>query len=156
MTLKPIFVLLILKCGVVYSQKTVINVALPDARGNTVELKDIIAPNKPTFMSFWASWCKPCIEEISVVDRMIKNDHLGVNFVIINIDEERTLGRAKSIAKQKSWSAWALFDTNQSYMKQLGVQNLPQSNIYDSRKALRASFNAYIRGDELKYLELLK
>ncbi len=127
-----------------------------DINGNSKELKSLVEQQKPTIISFWASWCKPCLEEIIAMDKIIKEQKLEVNFILINTDEVRTLGRAKTISKQKQWSAHLLFDTNQDYMRALGVSSLPKTFIYDKTGLLKASFNAYTKGDENKYVDLLK
>lgn len=150
------FFLFILKCSLVFSQKTILNTSLVDIKGNTTELHELILPDKPTFISFWASWCKPCLEEIVALDYLLKTNQLDINYILINTDELRTLSKAKQIAKQKQWTAHLLFDINQDYMRVLGVRNLPQSFIYDKNRVLKASFNAFTKGDEYKYFDLLK
>ncbi|HLO46037.1 MAG TPA: TlpA disulfide reductase family protein [Leadbetterella sp.] len=151
-----VFFLFLLKCSLVFSQKTILNTSLVDIKGNTTELQELTLPDKPTFISFWASWCKPCLEEIVALDHLLKTKQLDINYILINTDELRTLSKAKQIAKQKQWSAHLLFDTNQDYMRVLGVRNLPQSFLYDKNRILKASFNAFTKGDEYKYFDLLK
>lgn len=61
--------------------------------GNKVSWEELqlLLKGKTTFISFWASWCAPCIQELKVskpiVAELIKTDK--VNFVTISIDEER-------------------------------------------------------------------
>lgn len=151
-----ILFLLLFSSSLVFSQKTILNTTLLDLDGNTKELENLVELDKPTIISFWASWCKPCLEEIMALDKIIKEQKIEVNFILINTDEVRSLGRAKSISKQKQWSAHLLFDTNQDYMRALGVSSLPKTYLYDKSGLLKASFNAYTKGDENKYLDLLK
>jgi cytochrome c biogenesis protein CcmG, thiol:disulfide interchange protein DsbE len=151
-----ILFLLLFSSSPVFSQKTILNTTLLDLDGNTKELKSLVEPGKPTVISFWASWCKPCLEEIISLDKIIKEQKLEVNFILINTDEVRSLSKAKTISKQKRWSAHLLFDTNQDYMRALGVISLPKTYLYDKTGLLKASFNAYSKGDENNYVDLLK
>jgi len=36
-------------------------------KGNTLNVKDI---RKPALINFWATWCKPCIEELPVIEEL--------------------------------------------------------------------------------------
>ena len=42
---------------------------------------------KPTIISFWASFCKPCLEELPYFQALQKKyEHLGVQLVLVNLD----------------------------------------------------------------------
>lgn len=61
--------------------------------GDKVSWKDLNASlkGKPTYVSFWASWCAPCIKEFraskSVVEELAKNGN--INFLAISVDEDK-------------------------------------------------------------------
>lgn len=141
---------------VAFSQKVMIETQLNDIQGNNFNILNKIDQSKPTILSFWASWCKPCLEEISALEKIIKQENYPVNFIKINTDDVRTLGRAKSLAKQKKWTDYLYFDTNKDFMRKMGVSNLPHTFIYNKNRTLIRSFNSYIKGDEEAYFELLK
>ena len=41
-----------------------------DVNGNTVKSEDIFAANKVTMINVWASWCGPCVGELSELEEL--------------------------------------------------------------------------------------
>lgn len=52
------------------------------------DLKSAISKaDKPTIFNFWATFCKPCVEEIPYFQQTVKKyDSAGVNLVLISLD----------------------------------------------------------------------
>lgn len=52
------------------------------------DLKTAIAvADKPTIFNFWATFCKPCVEEIPYFQQLVKKyDSAGVRLVLISLD----------------------------------------------------------------------
>src|SRR5688500_4758816 len=43
--------------------------------------------DKPTVFNFWATWCKPCIEEIPYFQQLVKQyEKQGVKLVLVSLD----------------------------------------------------------------------
>ena len=43
--------------------------------------------DKPTVFNFWATFCKPCIEEIPYFQQIIKKyDSAGVKLILVSLD----------------------------------------------------------------------
>ena len=43
------------------------NVTLQDIEGNTVQTASISNDGNPVIISFWATWCKPCLRELKAI-----------------------------------------------------------------------------------------
>ncbi len=43
-----------------------------DVNGNAVNTAEVFAKNKVTVVNIWASWCPPCVGEITEIDKMNK------------------------------------------------------------------------------------
>ncbi len=61
------------------------NIALIDLKGQKAETN--IYKNKPLVINFWATWCKPCIEEMPEFEIMKKKYDGKVNFIFVSDDE---------------------------------------------------------------------
>jgi thiol-disulfide isomerase/thioredoxin len=59
------------------------------------DLKDAIAKaEKPTIFNFWATSCKPCVEEIPYFQELVKKyDTAGLQLVLVNLDMPETYAR---------------------------------------------------------------
>lgn len=58
---------------------------LSDISGNKVSLSSILADNKPVVISFFATWCEPCLKEIPHLQNLQKNANVKV--YLVNIDK---------------------------------------------------------------------
>ncbi len=70
-----------------YSQTSAINtVAIP--KWKLADLQDAIdKSDKPTIFNFWATFCKPCIEEIPYFQEEVKKyEKEGVQLVLVSLD----------------------------------------------------------------------
>jgi thiol-disulfide isomerase/thioredoxin len=67
--------------------KSVYDISLEDTLGNTIQLSSLKA--KYIVIDFWASWCKPCIENIPDLNKLIRHyESDSVRFISISLDED--------------------------------------------------------------------
>lgn len=66
--------------------------------------------NGITIINFWASWCKPCIEEEASLEALSKR-YKNVNFILLSFD---SLDAQIKVIKENKWTLPAYFcsDTN--------------------------------------------
>jgi thiol-disulfide isomerase/thioredoxin len=73
---------------------TLLVFAFTSARAQSIpkwKLKDLQSAiknvNKPTIFNFWATFCKPCVEEIPYFQQIVKKyDSVGVQLVLVSLD----------------------------------------------------------------------
>ena len=65
------------------------SVQLKDISGKPVDSATLSNDGKPFIISFWATWCKPCIRELSAIHDVYPDwvDETGVKVYAISIDE---------------------------------------------------------------------
>ncbi|SDG56367.1 Thiol-disulfide isomerase or thioredoxin [Dyadobacter soli] len=98
------------------SNLEVLNSELHTSGGEKISWKDLSASlkGKTTYVSFWASWCAPCIKEFraskSVVNELSKNEK--INFLAISVDEDNERWR-------KSMKAMGMENSHLNYQMKL-------------------------------------
>lgn len=144
-----------------FAQKKAPNFKLDDIEGNKVELKSF-AGKGPILISFWATWCKPCVEEMIEYNKLYKEyKEKGFTIIAISIDDEKTVARVKPHVKSKGYSFPVLLDSNSEAARKYYVQgSVPYSILLNKNLEIVYKHEGYVKGDEIhvknKIEELLK
>ena len=100
--------------------------ALPDENGETKTLSDY--KGKYVLLDFWATWCKPCIQEIPHLIRA-KNHFSNKNFEIISICVDKNTEVQKSIWKKtiaKHNTNWTqLYEESEMTLRKYKISGFP-------------------------------
>lgn len=80
------------------------NILLTDKEGQ----KRVLTYEKPvTMVIFWASWCKPCREEIPVVKKIYQEYGNQIQIINLSVDTDKDAWRKALIQEQMPWlQAW--------------------------------------------------
>ncbi len=135
-----------------------IDIAQPNAAGETVTLKSVIEnpANKYTLVDFWASWCGPCMGEVPHLKKTYEAFHdKGFEIYGISFDQNRDnwLG-----AIEKNGMNWIhvseLNGFDNQAAKDYAVQGIPSNFLIDAQGTIVAKG---LRGEKLyeKVAELL-
>ncbi|MEO1052985.1 MAG: TlpA disulfide reductase family protein [Bacteroidota bacterium] len=105
----------------------VAKIKLSDLDGNSIDLKSM--KGKVVFLNFWATWCKPCIEEMPSIDAMKQS--LGGRDIVILAASDEPLKRVKAFADKYDFSFQ--FVKMESSVADLGIYALPTTFIIDKQ-----------------------
>lgn len=123
---------------------------LENVDGKYVSLKDELGDG-PVLISFWATWCKPCIEEMTKYKDLYEEfKDKGLKIFAISTDDERTVAKVKPFVKSKKYPFTILLDTNSDVARKYYAQNIPYSVLIDKNGKIIYTHLGYMKGDELK------
>ena len=128
---------------------------LENIDGKYVELSKEIGSG-PILISFWATWCKPCIEELSQYKSIFKEyGSNGVKVIAISTDNEKTTAKVRPLVKSKGFPFTVLLDPNSEVARKFYVPSVPYVVILDKLGNIAYTHLGYMKGDEIKVREKL-
>ena len=134
------------------------NVKLTDLEGNVLNTSTFNSKGaKVTLLAFWATWCIPCINELSVINDNLadwkKNNQF--NFFAVSQDDSRTVNRVKPLVDGKNWDFTVLLDKNQDLKRELNLMNVPYTILVKEGKIIYRH-SGFVLGDEEELLKVIK
>jgi len=122
------------------------NAIVKDLSGNSIQMGDVLKDDV-VIVSFWATWCKPCQNELDALAEIedIWADKLRV--VAISIDDARSASKVRSTVKAKMWPYEVYTDENSTLAKSLNISSIPFVMIVADGKTVY-SHTGYTPGSE--------
>lgn len=133
-------------------------VNVQDINGNAINSSAIQNDGKPIIVSFWATWCKPCIQELTAIAESYEDlqEETGVKLVAISVDDARNVAKVAPFVNGKGWEYEVYCDPNGDLKRALSVGNVPHTFLLDGNKNVVWQHNSYTPGDEEELYELVK
>lgn len=118
--------------------------------GDRVELEDFAG--RPVVVSFWATWCKPCKQELPFLDAFArKYKEQGLVVLAINTDGPRTLAEVRRFVKQKDLQIPQLLDKEGAVLARLNPRGVMPFSLYlDRDHRVAATHDRFSPGDEAR------
>ncbi|MBQ0008086.1 MAG: TlpA family protein disulfide reductase [bacterium] len=154
---KTLFIALLALVSVAASAKLP-SVQLKDIEGNVVNTAELLNDGKPFIVSFFATWCKPCMREIEAInDNYIDwQEETGVKLILVSIDEGQNVAKVKPLVDSKGWEFQVLLDPNGDFKRAMNVQMVPSLFILDGQGNVVESHTSYTDGSEEHIIETLR
>jgi len=126
--------------------------------GSVVSTDKINNDGKPLIVSFWATWCKPCINELSIISEVYADwqKETGVKIVLISIDDARTMSSVAPFLNGKSWDYEAYLDPNGDFKRAMNVNMVPHTFLLNGKGEVVNQHTSFAPGDEDKLFEKVK
>lgn len=138
--------------------RTLPSVDLQDLNGKNVNSSTIENNGKPIIISFWATWCKPCINELSNIAEVYEEwqEKTGVKVVAISIDDARNQSKVQPFVNGKGWDYEVYLDSNADFKRAMNVNIVPHTFLLNANREVIWQHNSYNDGDEKKLFERIK
>ncbi len=109
---------------------------LPDLEDNYVRLSDF--RGKVVFLNFWATWCKPCREEMPSMEILYRNfKQDGLVVLAVSIDRVTTKQEIPPFVKSLNLTFPVLIDSWGQTDKRYKLMGVPETYIIDQQGILR-------------------
>jgi peroxiredoxin len=114
-----------------------------DINGRTWTHEDL--KGRTTLVSIWATWCRPCQEELPAVQNMFDEwkGRRDVQLLTVSVDEDLSL--ARKFAEQKHFTFPIVGMTAASIDKLMGIEGVPRTWIVDSTGTVQFELIGYDR-----------
>lgn len=138
-------------------RKPMKNLELKMEDGKVAHIADF--KNRVVILSFWASDCGPCLEELPTFAKLSKEfgeDKLVV--VPINIEDTESLDKkfVASFWKKNNFAFPSYFDTQQVNAQIMDIQVIPTNYVLDKQGRIAFSSFGYNNWSSTKALDLIK
>ena len=156
---KLLLLILFLSSNVlIFSQNTLPSVRVQDLKGKSLQSDKLLVSGKPLILSFWATWCKPCVKELSAMQEKLPDweDETGVQLVAVSIDDTRSSSKVAPFVSGKGWDFPVVLDVNSDLKRALNVVNVPHTFLFDGKGKLIWQHTGYAEGDENELYKKIK
>lgn len=153
--LKALAVTAIVACASVGAKAAIPDTQLRTTEGETVQTGTLATANEqPVILTFFATWCKPCMRELHALSE--KYDDLeaqGIRVVAVSIDEATDEDKVITLANSKGWPFEVLLDPTGELRRGLGVQTVPHAFVLDTTGEVVLNHPGYQEGSETELIE---
>lgn len=131
---------------------------LSDIEGRKVDVSTLVGQGRPVIISFFATWCKPCLMELSAISEVYADwqEATNVRMLAISIDKGSNSLRVKPLVRSRGWEYEVLLDPNEELKRHLGVVYLPTVFVYDTSGKEIYRHTGYSSGSEEELIQAIR
>jgi thiol-disulfide isomerase/thioredoxin len=126
--------------------------------GNAFNMSSLSNDGNPIIITFWATWCKPCLKEHDAINDVYEDwvDETGVKLYAVSIDNARSSRQVLPLVNGRNWEFDVLLDENGDFKRAMGVNIPPHTFIVDGAGNIVWQHIGYLEGDEAEYIEIVE
>lgn len=134
------------------------SVQLKDIDGKRVDTAKLNNDGKPYIISFFATWCKPCLRELDAVNEVYADwqEETGVKLITVSIDKAQDESKVKPLVNSKGYEYQVLLDPNGDFKRAMGVNMVPTVFIIDGKNNIVETRTQYTDGSEEHLIEAVR
>lgn len=134
------------------------SIQVKDLNGKTIDTATLSNEGNPFLISFFATWCKPCLRELKAIHELYPDwqEETGMKMYIVSIDEAQNTHKVKPLVDAEGWDYEVLLDANGDFYRSLGIQGVPHMLILDGNGQIVESHSGYTDGAEHDIIKKLR
>lgn len=140
------------------SSQSIPDVALKNLTGQTVNTTTFSNDGKPMIIDFWATWCKPCIEELNAINEVYADwqKETGVKLIAVSLDDAKTMTRVAPFVNGRNWPYEYYIDPNGDFKRAMNVNMPPHTFVVDGKGNIVWQHVGFSEGNEEELFEVVK
>ena len=128
---------------------------LPTPGGDTVSLHDKLAEG-PVVVSFWATWCIPCLKEMPHLNEMAGDLAGQATFLAVSVDNSKSMAKVGPLVRARGWDDLVVLqDAAGTVQQTLQVLSPPYTVVYDAAGNEVYRHEGYKAGDGVELEQAL-
>ena len=163
-TLRILFLLVLISSSVfaqeggVFTYNKLPSVKLKTVKGLPFTSDSITNNGKPIIISFWATWCKPCVRELTTISDVYDDwvTETGVKLYAISVDDSRSMTLVGPMANGKGWDFTVLLDPNSDFKRAMNVGQIPHTFLLNGKGEVVFQHTSFSEGDELSLIDMVR
>jgi len=138
--------------------RTLPSVEVETLNGDNINIQEIENSGKPIVISFWATWCKPCKEELNAIAEVYEDwqEETGVKLIAISIDDTRSKLKVMPYVNASDWDYEVYLDPNGDLKRAMGISTVPHTFLLNGENEIIWQHKGYVDGDEDELLEQIE
>ena len=142
----------------IFTYKKLPSVKLKTVKGLPFTSDSITNNGKPIIISFWATWCKPCVRELSTIADVYDDwvAETGVKLYAISVDDSRSMTLVAPMVNGKGWDFTVLLDPNSDFKRAMNVGPIPHTFLLNGKGEVVFQHTSFAEGDELGLIDMVR
>lgn len=154
----PLFTILLVLSCVTHLNAQLPAVKLKNIDGKTIETHRLDYEGRPLIITFFATWCKPCLRELTAIAEVYDQwkAETDVEIIAVSIDEGANSFKVKPFVAAQGWEFPVWLDSNKDLMRALQVNMVPTALVLDEQRKVVYRHTGYVEGSEEELIEHVK